>query len=87
MTKPAIPLREIGPGLPMLTRTRRQTQDTVAGCRERAAANLTEAATLDVANGRWKLEHSAAAWTSRADLLERLEAKHDARVAGRDAQA
>ena len=51
----------------------RRLEDTSAGCRERAAASLVSAAGMDTANGKTRLEASAATWTSRADLLQRLE--------------
>lgn len=75
--------RALGEGLsarlPRLARPNRQPQDTEAGCRERAAANLAQAATMDTAHGRGRLEHSAASWTTRADLLHRLDESSEAR--------
>jgi hypothetical protein len=51
----------------------KQPQDTAVGCRAFAAANLASAAALTGAYPRARMEHSAATWTARADLLHRLE--------------
>lgn len=60
--------------LPRLTHhSTKAAQDTSAGCRARAAADLAAAATMDTANGRLKFEHSAFTWSTRGDLLARLE--------------
>ena len=72
--------------LPRLSpRTTKAPQDTAAGCRARAAADLVTAATMDTANGRQKLEHSATTWSERGELLTRLEAVRLKR--GSDCQA
>lgn len=68
--------RTTSPGnrLPRLPhRASKAPHDTAAGCRARAAADLATAATMDTANGRQKLEHSATNWSARGDLLARLE--------------
>ncbi len=65
--------------LPRLARPNRQPQDTEAGCRERAAASLAQAETMDTAHGRDRMELSAASWTTRADLLQRLDESSEAR--------
>lgn len=52
---------------------RRAPRDTVAGCRESAESDLIQAAGMDTANGRLRFEHSAASWTARGDLLQRLD--------------
>ena len=65
--------------LPIIAR-RRQPHDSVTGCRERAANDLLEAATMDSANGRSRLEHSAATWSQRADLLEQRKIRLQARI-------
>jgi hypothetical protein len=52
---------------------RRSPRDTVAGCRDAAASDLLQAANMDTANGRLRFEHSAASWTARGDLLQRLD--------------
>ncbi len=57
----------------------RRVEDTAAGCRDRAAASLEAAAAMDTVNGKTRMEASAATWTSRADLLQRLEHLHEAR--------
>lgn len=69
-----------GPGQP-----RRKSIDTPELFRERAAANLVSAGTMRTENGRLRLEHSAAIWTVRADLLQHrndsFNAKRSARTA------
>ena len=52
---------------------RRAPRDTVAGCRDSAASDLVQAGRMDTANGRLRFEHSAACWTARGDLLQRLD--------------
>ena len=67
--------------LPRLSHgSRKAPQDTAAGCRARAAADLAAAATMDTANSRLKFEHSALVWGARGDLLERFEASRRART-------
>lgn len=61
------------PILPRLNHSTKASQDTAAGCRARAAADLAAAATMDTANGRLKFEHSASTWSTRGELLARLE--------------
>lgn len=60
-------------------RTLKQPRDTVAGCRDRAEADLLASVVMSTANGRIRLEVSAASWTARADMLQRLEDTHLAR--------
>jgi hypothetical protein len=48
-------------------------RDTSQSCRERASAELVKAADDMTANERLILERSAANWTARADLLDRVE--------------
>lgn len=61
-------------GLPRLSGGRlKQPQDTELGCRAFAAADLLSAGALVAGNSRARMEHSAASWTIRADLLQRLE--------------
>ncbi len=57
----------------------RRAEDTAAGCRALAAADLHRAATLGADPLRWRMEHSAAAWTRRAELLELAEKRFEAR--------
>jgi hypothetical protein len=74
----AVPVRP-----PRLTARARRPEDTEAGCRASAAADLARAAAMDTAQGRWRLEHSAASWVKRADLLKRMAASHEARRGGK----
>ncbi|WP_310467309.1 hypothetical protein [Sphingomonas sp.] len=61
-------------------------RDNAAACRVRAAADLAEADTRSTINGRGVLEASAAQWTARAALLQRLENSFEARkLAGGEA--
>lgn len=48
-------------------------RDSAEACCDRAAANLLEAVTMMTANQRLRLETSAASWTARADMLQRVE--------------
>ena len=57
----------------------RRSEGTSLGCRDRASASLVAAAAMDTANGRSRQEASAATWTVRADMLERLEQRQQAR--------
>lgn len=68
---------------PRLAARQRRPEDTEQGCRASAAADLVRAATMDTSQGRWRLEHSAESWTKRADFLRRMEASHQARLAGK----
>ena len=76
--------------LPRLSQAhRKQPQDTEQGCRGFAEADLASAGELGAGWPRARMEHSAAAWTTRADLLHRLETgisaarrKADAAAAG-----
>lgn len=61
-------------GLPRLSGGRiKQPQDTELGCRAFAAADLLSAEAIVPGNSRARMEHSAATWTIRADLLQKLE--------------
>jgi hypothetical protein len=60
-------------------RAHKQPQDTAIWCRAQAAIDMAAAGASAVANGRLRFEHSAATWTKRADLLERLEAGQQSR--------
>jgi hypothetical protein len=60
-------------------RTHKLPQDTVQGCRDRAAADLLEAVTMVGTNQRLSLERSSQSWTLRADLLDRLEKSFEKR--------
>ena len=58
----------------------KQRQNSGEGCRQLAQGSLDEAALSTVPNLRHRLEHSAATWTARAEMLERLDRKRDARL-------
>ena len=61
--------------------TQKAVHDSAAGCRELAAADLVRASLMDTANGRRRLESSALSWTSRAELIEGMDASFEARNA------
>jgi hypothetical protein len=48
-------------------------RDTSDKCRERATEDLLKSVTMLTANQRMILERSAASWTERAQLLDRIE--------------
>jgi hypothetical protein len=74
--------------LPRLKQGRhKQPQDTEQGCRALAAADLACAGASGEGWPRVRMERSAAAWTSRANLLHRLEAKANAALRSADAAA
>ncbi|HWT11976.1 MAG TPA: hypothetical protein VN231_04420 [Allosphingosinicella sp.] len=77
--------RNSPPAAAARTARRKRPEDTPEGCRAFAAADLDRAAGLTGEHGRWRFEHSAAAWTTRADLLARIEASFQAR--SREARA
>lgn len=62
-------------------------RDTATGCRDRASADLLQSLAASTANGRRVLESSAASWTTRAQLLQRIETGIDARRDSADARA
>lgn len=55
--------------------------NNAAGCRLLAAGNMAEAAARGVGNRKLRLEHSAAVWVARAEMLERLDRKRAIRLA------
>lgn len=59
----------------------RQPRDTPAGCRDQARESTALAETSANPNVRAKFAQSAATWTARADMLQRLDDSHDARLA------
>jgi hypothetical protein len=59
----------------------RQPHDTPAGCRDQARDSAAHAETSLNPNVRAKFVQSAATWTARADMLQRLDDSHDARLA------
>ena len=62
-------------------KTPKEARDTAAGCRDRAAADLLQSVSMLVANERRRMEVSAASWTVRAELLDRIETSFAARQA------
>lgn len=54
-------------------RTIKAPQDTIDGCRIRAEADLLASTAMLTANGRIRLETSAAAWNARAAMLQTIE--------------
>ena len=55
-------------------------RDSAEACRDRAAADLVESGTMMTANQRVRLETSAASWTARAQMLQRVEDSVERRV-------
>jgi hypothetical protein len=62
-------------------RAGKRAEDTAAGCRAKAAADLVRAVAPGDDYRRVRLERSAEFWSARADLLDRLEEKFRARTA------
>ena len=56
-------------------------QDTAAGCRVRAEADLLASVSMLTANERTRLETSAGSWSARAVLLQGLDERAAARKA------
>jgi hypothetical protein len=69
----------IAPAVPValrhIVRSGKRAEDTAAGCRANATADLLRAHAPGGDFMRLRLEHSAAVWSERADLLTRLEKK------------
>lgn len=63
-------------------RSGKRSEDTGAGCRANAAADLARAGAPGGDFMRMRLEQSAAVWNERAELLERLERNFARRKAG-----
>jgi hypothetical protein len=61
-------------------RHNKRAEDTGAGCRANAAADLARAGAPGGDYMRVRLERSAAVWTERAALLERLEKNFKRRI-------
>jgi hypothetical protein len=57
----------------------KDARETALGCRENAAADMLRAGGMDTVNGRQVFETSAASWTKRADMLQRIETGIEAR--------
>lgn len=64
---------------------RRRAEDTAAGCRANALADLRRADEPAEAHSRWRYEHSAAAWNMRAEKLERFDEAFQALISPRQA--
>lgn len=62
-------------------RTTKAPQDTVAGCRDRAEADLLASASMLTANERARLETSASSWLARAALLQSIDDRSAVRKA------
>lgn len=58
----------------------KDARETAEGCRDRATADLTRALATGTVNGRQVFEKSAATWTRRADMLQRIESGIEARL-------
>ena len=57
--------------------TMRSREETAAGCRSLAHDDRVRAEASDSVRMRFRLACSAEAWTTRADLLDRLEANRN----------
>ena len=68
LVAPAVPV-----ALRHIVRSGKRAEDTAAGCRANASADLLRAHAPGGDFMRLRLEHSAAVWSERADLLARLE--------------
>ena len=66
---------------------RRKPEDTADGCRLLASDDRTRAEQSESAHMRLCLTSSAAAWTLRADMLERLEEKRARKLEAAPRQA
>jgi len=66
---------------PRARKRERQPHDTPAGCRDQARESAARAETSTNLNVRAKYAHSAQTWSARADMLQRLDDSHDARLA------
>ena len=62
-----------------IARTIKAAQDTVAGCRLRANADILTAVTASTDNQRRCLEISGASWAARANLLQAMDDELEAR--------
>jgi hypothetical protein len=71
-----VPVAPRAPAAPRhIVRSGKRAEDTAAGCRANAAADIGRASAPGGDFMRQRLEHSAAVWSERAELLERLETK------------
>ncbi len=77
--QPPLPLSAAGPALlPRLSMSAKRPEDTAAGCRANADADLARATAPGAQHFRWRFEHSAAAWAARAELLDKEAANFEA---------
>ena len=58
----------------------KQGPNSGEGCRELARGSQAEAEASLVPNLKLRLEHSAATWTARAEMLERLDRQRSRRL-------
>lgn len=72
---------DLQPDAPADLRHKKEQRDTAQGCRDRATADLLQSVTMVTSNERLRLESSAASWTVRAALLDRIEASFARRIA------
>lgn len=64
-----------------MTAGKKKPEDSAEGCRAHEQADRLRAMSISNPHMRQSVERSADAWATRADLLQRLEASFDARVA------
>lgn len=64
-----------------MSSAKRRPEDSADGCRALAKSDCEKAAAVPIGHMRARFERSAAAWTTRAGLLERIEASFEARAA------
>ena len=64
-----------------MSSVRQKPEDSAEGCRAMAASNREQATATPNDHMRATLQRSAEAWTARASLLDRLEARFNARAA------
>ena len=69
------------------TRRGNRNRQTSVDCHEKARLNLVQAVDMPPGNQRSLLECSAAAWSMRAEQLQRQEARLAARVSRADGDA
>lgn len=72
---------------PRGTRRGNRNRQTSVDCHEKARLNLMQAVYMPPGNQRSLLECSAAAWSMRAEQLQRQEARLAARVSSAEAEA
>jgi hypothetical protein len=78
MDGPSIPDEENGADSGALQG--KQGHNSGEGCRELARGSQAEADASVVPNLKLRLENSAATWTARAEMLERLDRKRNLRL-------